>query len=376
MRKTYSRAGFTVAVLYGVMSVVSGMITGVLSMVGILLSRGEIFGEISGNFLQDFNMIMDKMFSGKIMDYVILGMVLGSFFGMLVGLLIVRNILPAKNNIPIEKKNLSARDLFLMILMGFGLWGIGAFIGNLPDWFGYGVDNPIFSSESRMMIFFNIYAVLGAPVMEELAFRKLLLDAAHPYGEIPAIFLSALLFGLMHGNAAQFLLAFSLGLMLAAVYMRTGRVIYTILMHFLINLTATIPDFFALAGIDVTVAWYIGAGTLTVVGLVMFFLFRRKVAFFDLSESAEENANAAAFRNPGMRVAVIGGLVLLGGYEALLMFSSIMEGYRAALILRVIPIICTVVIVILTLTLVGKDRKKAAPAVPETSGNEASEPLD
>ena len=81
--------------------------------------------------------------------------------------------------------------------------------------------------------------VLIAPVLEELAFRKFMLDRIRNYGEKTAIVFSALCFGLYHGNLTQFLYAFTVGLFLGYVYCRTGKVLYTIIMHALLNLLSS-----------------------------------------------------------------------------------------------------------------------------------------
>lgn len=84
-----------------------------------------------------------------------------------------------------------------------------------------------------------LMTVLIAPVCEELMFRKLMLDRIRNYGEKTAIFFSALCFGLFHGNLTQFLYAFSVGLFLGYVYCKTGKVIYTMIMHAMLNLISS-----------------------------------------------------------------------------------------------------------------------------------------
>ncbi len=71
--------------------------------------------------------------------------------------------------------------------------------------------------------------------MEELIFRKLMIDRLHNYGETAAIVFTALCFGLYHGNLTQFLYAGCVGLFLGYVYCKTGKIIYTMIMHILLN---------------------------------------------------------------------------------------------------------------------------------------------
>lgn len=74
-----------------------------------------------------------------------------------------------------------------------------------------------------------------APVCEEIVFRYLLAGRLMRYGQASAAMVSALLFGLFHGNFSQFFLAFSAGLLLAYAYFQTGRLIVPILIHMAIN---------------------------------------------------------------------------------------------------------------------------------------------
>lgn len=80
-----------------------------------------------------------------------------------------------------------------------------------------------------------IFAVFGAPIVEELMFRKILIDRIRKYGDGKAIVLSGVLFGVFHGNVTQMFYAAALGLMLAYVYVKTGKVIHTILLHMAFN---------------------------------------------------------------------------------------------------------------------------------------------
>ena len=75
-----------------------------------------------------------------------------------------------------------------------------------------------------------------APIMEEIFYRKLVIDRLRRYGELPAILLSGIGFGLLHGNFSQFFYAMAIGIVFGYIYLRTGRIAYTIGMHLAINL--------------------------------------------------------------------------------------------------------------------------------------------
>ena len=80
-----------------------------------------------------------------------------------------------------------------------------------------------------------IFIAILAPILEELVFRKILCQKLLPLGEGYAILISAVIFGLCHGNFFQFFYAFGIGLILALVYVKTGKLIHTITFHAIIN---------------------------------------------------------------------------------------------------------------------------------------------
>lgn len=80
-----------------------------------------------------------------------------------------------------------------------------------------------------------LVTVLCAPLYEEFIFRKLLIDRVVKFGEGIAVLLSGLLFGLFHGNLSQFTYAFTIGLFFAFIYVKTGRLRYSVILHMIIN---------------------------------------------------------------------------------------------------------------------------------------------
>ena len=70
--------------------------------------------------------------------------------------------------------------------------------------------------------------------------RRLILDRLRVYGEKTALIVSALAFAALHGNLSQFFYAFVLGLFFGYLYLRTGKLRYTIFLHMIINVFSTI----------------------------------------------------------------------------------------------------------------------------------------
>lgn len=87
------------------------------------------------------------------------------------------------------------------------------------------------------------YVCLIGPVIEEVIYRGLIIKLLSPYGKGMAVFFSALIFGLMHGNISQAITAFSGGLIYAMVAVKYDSIIPTIVIHIINNVASSIPDF-------------------------------------------------------------------------------------------------------------------------------------
>ena len=152
--------------------------------------------------------------------------------------------------VKIKKKKMGFGDFFVCVLINAGLCFIGMIVGliletvvTLPFSFhpmeAEGMDLATLMLSSGM--FWRVFTVgICAPMMEELIFRKLLIDRVVKHGEWLAILLSGLMFGLYHGNFRQAVFATLIGMFWAFIYIRTGKVWYTIAMHMIINLTTSV----------------------------------------------------------------------------------------------------------------------------------------
>lgn len=145
-----------------------------------------------------------------------------------------------------EKKKMSAGQWFVAFIMCYAVVYVsnlvGMFLTQIISIFkGTPVANNILNVASTASPWANfLIMVICAPIAEELLFRKLLIDRTVKYGEGCSIFLSGLMFGLFHGNLNQFVYAFTMGLFLGFIYVKTRNIIYTILIHMLTNFMSSI----------------------------------------------------------------------------------------------------------------------------------------
>lgn len=102
---------------------------------------------------------------------------------------------------------------------------------------GYAVQDFILNTDTWVM--FVVMVVVG-PIIEELLFRKIIIDRCGPYGEATSALVSALAFGLFHGNLQQAIYAFALGYLFALIYQKTGKIQITICIHIVVNFMGSI----------------------------------------------------------------------------------------------------------------------------------------
>ena len=106
----------------------------------------------------------------------------------------------------------------------------------------------IFGENSLLFMFL---AVICAPFVEEMIFRKILIDRISKYGNKTAILISGIMFGLFHGNFTQAFYAAMLGMLFAFIYIRTGRIQYTIILHMCVNFWGTVMPYLTLHNHDI-----------------------------------------------------------------------------------------------------------------------------
>ncbi len=148
-----------------------------------------------------------------------------------------------------QKDDMSVKDFFMFFALIYGLSVACNYVtvminGILMELTGHGTLNSVLdllnSQSQPARIVTYVFAVIIAPIMEELTFRRFLLTRMLPYGEKVAIITSGVMFGLFHGNISQALYAAVLGIGLGYMYVRTGNIRNNILLHMCVNSLATI----------------------------------------------------------------------------------------------------------------------------------------
>ncbi len=153
--------------------------------------------------------------------------------------LLLYRLVPAKT--PARRKLEPHHFLFLLTVC-FALTFGGNILGTVVNLIigvitGEPQGNDFADAVSGMPLWVTLLFVgILAPIFEEIFYRKLILDRIAHFGELPAVLISGLLFGLIHGNFSQFFYAAAVGMLFGYIYLKTGKLKYTIALHMILNL--------------------------------------------------------------------------------------------------------------------------------------------
>lgn len=182
-------------------------------------------------------------------NYYTVYLLMNAFNVCVVGTVVLSVALRKVPKVKIEKHRLKFGHLLLLIMMMYGLSQVGSLMG-LPihlilsaigtvgkEQESIGEFQTLLMGSSQIVMIITV-GILPA-IFEELLFRKFLIDRTIRHGEFISCAMSGIMFGLWHGNFQQFFFAFFIGVLFAFVYIRTGNIIYTMIMHCSMNLVTT-----------------------------------------------------------------------------------------------------------------------------------------
>ncbi len=149
-------------------------------------------------------------------------------------------------------KPLSAFDAFFGVLAGVGGCIVANFLSNyVTVWLeSLGMSRPeipqlMEQTPTSLLLNLLVVAVLPA-ILEEMVYRGYVLRTLRGYGDWFAVLVSALLFGLMHGNITQVPFALIVGVVLGWLYVMTDNIWLPVAVHFANNAMATLMEYLSL----------------------------------------------------------------------------------------------------------------------------------
>ena len=222
----------------------------------------------------------------------------------------------------LEKQNLNLKTFLLYLSITFTLMWIGNIIGlaitsALGIIFQTEITNPVETLINSSDIWLNLILIsVAGPIFEEIFFRKLLIDRTIKYGARVSIILSAVIFGFFHGNISQFFYAFLLGGFFAYVYIRTGKIIYTMILHIIVNLMGSVVSLFVVQSAQTFISnTYTSIDIVIVLIYVLIILSALLVGVIGLSRFKKAKFNGCktqiCLKNPIKTIILNPGMILL-----------------------------------------------------------------
>lgn len=186
-------------------------------------------------------------------DFLMLAQVSMYLFAFPVFWLMIRRVPSWKKE---SGESIGVGRFLLWAVVCFGFTYLGNFAGQIvmgavEAVTGSAQENPVLDLIDEMNPWMIVFTtVIIAPVMEELMFRKILIDRIVPFGQKTVVIVSGVAFGLFHGNFYQFFYACILGMIFAYLYSSTGRMRYNILLHMMINMAGGVAPVVLMQEID------------------------------------------------------------------------------------------------------------------------------
>lgn len=168
--------------------------------------------------------------------------------------------------------------------------------------------NSVTNANSKSIALDFIYVCLAAPITEELLFRGFTLKALSCVSQRFGIIVSALLFGLIHGNVAQFIVAFIVGIFLAHIDIKHNSIIPSICCHVLANTFSEISNYISTMNDEssgIVFFWNIVEIVFMGVGLVLLiaFLIKNRLPYNTPVQSMRSNAQI--LKSPALVITIV-----------------------------------------------------------------------
>jgi len=149
-----------------------------------------------------------------------------------------------------------------------------------------------------------LYSCIIAPVTEEIFFRGALMKIFSKSNQRFGIFMSAMFFGLAHGNLPQFMLAFLIGIFFGHIDMKHNSIIPSIVVHILINSLASVTS--ELKGHTIAMGLFeLAVIICCIIGVIMLVIFRSECRLPVSTPEQSRRGIAVAKTSVGIILAVL-----------------------------------------------------------------------
>lgn len=168
------------------------------------------------------------------------------------------------------------------------------------------------SYEEANNLLYIFMLLIVSPILEEYAFRGVLLSSLSRYGKQFALYASAILFALAHNSFAEMIPAFAMGVALGKTSLRYKSIQPTIVIHILFNVFI-----YALCIIPESIVKYMAYGLVAICVLAFVFVITGKYEKISIQKSINGNLVNKLFYS---RFTIILAMLLMIAYTCLITF--------------------------------------------------------
>lgn len=159
--------------------------------------------------------------------------------GTIIPFFIMRKFSGIKLKSLMRKVNATFLDLFVQTIVFFTICVALTYVSNMLA-LRVGLEGKLIAGigldyENAGNILYIFMLIIATPIIEEYAFRGVLLNSLSKYGKTFALYATSLIFALAHNNFAEMIPAFAMGVALGKTALRYKSIQPTIIIHILFN---------------------------------------------------------------------------------------------------------------------------------------------
>ncbi len=244
------------------------------------------------------------------------------FLFLLVGTVFPFFVLRKFSNIKLKKivrpVNATFVDLFVQTIVFFTICVALTYVSNILI-NNIGLEGRLIAGiglnydEENLNNYIYIFMLLiVSAIIEEYAFRGVLLSGLSRYGKKFALYSSALIFALAHNNFAEMIPAFAMGVALGKTALRYKSIQPTIVIHILFNVFI-----YGLCVLPQSIIKYTAYGLAAICILAIYLIFTGKYQKINIQQSKSNGISSKLFFT---RFTVIFSMILMIAYTCLVTF--------------------------------------------------------